>query len=60
MAYPKMHEMVWFGGDWWWFPTANISLDSAQYEWRNNRVCLLQPDGSAVAGILFVGEAATE
>jgi hypothetical protein len=38
-----------------WFPGRQISVES-QLEWRDNRVFLLEPDGSAVAGILFVGE----
>ena len=32
----EMDAMLWFSDRWWWFPTANISLDSAQYEWRDN------------------------
>ncbi len=52
--------MLWFAGRWWWFPTASADLGSAVFEWRDNRVYLLEPDGSAVEGILFVGEVATE
>jgi hypothetical protein len=59
MAYPEMGEMLWFGGRWWWFPRRQISVES-QFEWRDNRVYLLEPDGSAVEGILFVGEVAPE
>jgi hypothetical protein len=59
MAYPSMDEMVWVGGRYWWFPGAQIGAES-EFEWRDNRVYLLGPDGSAVAGILFVGEVATE
>lgn len=55
MAYPRMDEMLSFGGRWWWFPGRQISLES-EFEWRNNRVYLLQSDGTAVEGVLFVGE----
>jgi hypothetical protein len=51
-----MDAMLWFAGRWWWFPTASTSLDSAEFEWRSDRVFLLALDGSAVEGILFVGE----
>jgi hypothetical protein len=46
--------MLWFANRWWWFP-ARIDADS-EFEWRDNRVYLLEPDGSAVEGIVFVGE----
>ena len=46
--------MLWFANRWWWFPTASTSLDSAEFEWRSDRAYLLEPDGSAVEGILFV------
>jgi hypothetical protein len=59
MAYPHKGEMVWFGGRWWWFPVAQIGADS-EFEWRDNRVYLLESDGSAVEGILFAGEVATD
>lgn len=59
MAYPRMHEMLWFAGRWWWFPGARVGEES-EFEWRDDRVCLLEPDGTAVEGILFVGEVATE
>jgi hypothetical protein len=59
MAYPRMDEMLWFGGHWWWFPGRQISADS-EFEWRDNRVYLLESDGSAVEGILFVGEVAAD
>lgn len=55
MAYPRIDEMLWFAGHWWWFPTASIDVDSV-FEWRNNQVYLLQADGTAIEGILFVGE----
>jgi hypothetical protein len=48
--------MLWFGNRWWWFPTANADLESAEFEWRDNRVYLLKSDGSAVEGILCAGE----
>ena len=47
--------MLWFAGHWWWFPGAQIGSD-LEFEWRDNRVFLLQPDNPAVGGILFVGE----
>jgi hypothetical protein len=59
MAYPEMHEMVWFSGRCWWFPGRQISVES-QFEWKNGRAYLLEPDGSSVEGILFVGEVGTE
>jgi len=59
MAYPHNEEMLWLGGRWWWFPGAQIGSES-EFEWRGNRVYLLEPDGSAVEGILFVGEVATD
>jgi hypothetical protein len=51
--------MLWLGGRWWWFPGRQISADS-KFEWRDNRVYLLESDGSAVEGILFVGEVAPD
>lgn len=60
MAYPEMHEMVWFGGHWWWFPTARTDVRSAVLQWRNNRVYLLEADGTAIEGILFIGEIAPD
>jgi hypothetical protein len=59
MAYPHMDEMLWLGGRWWWFPGRQTSAQS-QFGWKNGRAYLLEPDGSAVEGILFVGEVATE
>lgn len=59
MAYPRIDEMLWFGGNWWWFAGRQIGAGS-EFEWRDNRVYLLEPDGSAVEGILFVGEVATD
>lgn len=56
MAYPEMEDMLWFSGRWWWFPGAPIGPES-EFEWRDNRVYLLEPDGSGVEGILFVGDA---
>ena len=47
--------MLRFGGHWWWFPGAQIGEES-EFEWRDKRVFLLGHDGSAVEGILFVGE----
>jgi hypothetical protein len=54
MAYPEVDEMVWISGYWWWFPRKQTTPES-QFELRNNRVYLLQPDGTAVAGIFFAG-----
>jgi hypothetical protein len=59
MACPEMYEMVWIGGGWWWFPQRQITPES-QLEWKNGRAYLLEPDGRAVEGILFVGEIAIE
>lgn len=59
MAYPCMNEMLWFGGHWWWFPGRQITVEP-QFEWRNHRVYLLEVDGSAVEGILLVGEVSSD
>jgi hypothetical protein len=59
MTYPRIDEMVWVGGHWWWFPGRQISAES-QFEWRNDRAYLLEPDGSAVEGIVFAGEVAPD
>jgi hypothetical protein len=59
MAYPRIDEMVWVGGHWWWFPGTQITVES-QFEWKNGRASLLEPDGGAIEGILFVGEVALE
>jgi hypothetical protein len=59
MACPRMDEMVWIGGRWWWFPRTQITVES-HFEWKNGRAYLLGPDGIATEGILFVGEVATE
>jgi hypothetical protein len=56
MAYPHNEEMVWVGGRWWWFHGSSIDAESI-FEWRDNRVYLLEPDGSVAEGILFVGGA---
>jgi hypothetical protein len=55
MARQDTEAMLWFGGRWWWFPRAQIGANS-EFEWRNNRVYLLEPDGSAVEGIVFVSD----
>ena len=55
MARQDMDAMLGFGGRFWWFPGAQIGAESI-FEWRDNRVFLLEADGSAVEGILFVGE----
>jgi len=59
MAHPRMDEMSWFAGRWWWFTGRQITEES-QFECKNGRAYLLEPDGSAVEGILFVGEVALE
>ena len=59
MVSTDMDELLWFAGRWWWFPTASGDLESAEFEWRDNRVYLLERDGSAVEGIVFVGEVAS-
>jgi hypothetical protein len=50
-----MNDMLWFGGHWWLFPGAWIG-EYSRFQWRDNRVYLLEPDGSIVEGIEFVGE----
>ena len=60
MEWLDTQAMLWFADRWWWFPTASTGLNSAVFGRRDNRVFLLEPDGSAVEGILFVGEVATE
>jgi len=51
--------MLWFGGHWWLFPGSQVGAEP-EFEWRDNRVYLLEPDGGAVEGIVFVGEVPTE
>jgi len=51
--------MLWFAGRWWWLPGARIGPES-EFEWRDNRVFLLEPDGSFVEGIVFAGEVAPD
>ena len=46
----EMDAMLWFVDRWWWFPTASTDLYSAEFEWRDDRLYLLEPDGSAVEG----------
>ncbi len=55
MALQDMDAMLSFGERWWWF-LAHRSARSRFLEWRDNRYFLLEADGSAVEGILFVGE----
>lgn len=59
MAYPRNDELVRVAGRLWWFPGRQINVES-QFEWNNGRAYLLEPDGTAVEGILFVGDVATE
>jgi hypothetical protein len=51
----EMNAMLWFSGRWWWFPGARIAAD-LEFEWRDNRLYLLERYGSAVEGIVFAGE----
>lgn len=55
MVWQDTQAMLWFAGRCWWFPGTQIGAESI-FEWRDNRVFLLEADGSAVEGILFVGE----
>jgi hypothetical protein len=50
-----MNAMLWISDRWWWFPGSQIGADS-EFEWRGSGVYLLKADGTAVEGILFVGE----
>ena len=50
MAYPQKDEMVSVGGRWWWFPGALIGAES-EFEWRDNRVFLMEHGGTAVERI---------
>ncbi len=59
MEWLDTQAMLWFTGRWWWFPSAQIGAESV-FEWKNGRAYMLEPDGSAVEGILFVGEVATD
>jgi len=54
MVSTDMDQQLWFAGR-WWFPGSRIGAES-EFEWRNGRAYLLEPDGSAVEGIVFVGE----
>jgi hypothetical protein len=55
MTESTMDSMFWFANRWWSFPGSRIGEDS-EFEWRDFRLCLLKPDGSAVAGIEVAGE----
>jgi hypothetical protein len=59
MEWLDTQAMLWFAGRWWWFPGREISADS-EFEWRDNRVYLLEPEGKIVEGIVFAGEIATD
>ena len=59
MVWQDTQAMLLFADRWLWFPGAQIGADS-EFEWRDNRVYLLEPDGSAVEGIVFVGEIAPD
>ena len=50
-----MDDMLWFGERWSRFPGTWIG-EYSEFEWRNDRVYLLESDGSTVEGIQFVGE----
>jgi hypothetical protein len=58
MEWLDTQAMLWFADRWWWFPGVQIGAES-EFEWREDRVFLLGPDGSAVEGIVFVGEVGT-
>ena len=49
MAWQDTEGMISIGGRWWWFP-ARIDADS-EFEWRDNRVYLLEPNGNTLEGI---------
>ena len=51
MPRQNMDAMLWFAGRCWWFPGRQISAE-LQFEWRNNRIYLLEPNGSAVVGFV--------
>lgn len=55
MAFPRADEMVWIGGRWWWFPGGQITVES-QFEWRDSRAYVLEPDGGVTEGILLARE----
>jgi len=55
MEWLDTDAMLWFAGRWWSFPGVQIGAES-EFEWRDNRVFLLESDGSVVEGIVFVGE----
>ena len=55
MTEREMNAMLWISDRWWWFPGSQIGADS-EFEWRGSGVYLLKADGTAVEGILFVGE----
>jgi hypothetical protein len=59
MTSPRNDEMVRVAGRLWWFPGRRIKADS-EFEWRDRRVYLLEPDGTTIQGILFVGEVSTD
>ena len=57
MVWRDTQAMLWFAGHCWWFPGARIGTDS-EFAWREDRVLLLEADGSTKEGIMFVGEIA--
>ena len=59
MEWLDTQAMLLFADRWWWFPGAQIGAESV-FEWRDNRVFLLQPDSRPVEGIVFVGEIAPD
>jgi hypothetical protein len=44
--------MLWFADRWWWFPGSRIGAEP-EFEWRDCKPYLLEPDGNAVEGIVF-------
>jgi len=59
MEWLDTDAMLWFAGRSWWFPGAQIGAES-EFDWRDNRVFLLGPDGSTKEGFMFVGEIAPD
>jgi hypothetical protein len=51
----EMIAMLRFADRGWCFPGSRIDSES-EFEWRDSGAYLLEPDGTAVKGILCVGE----
>jgi hypothetical protein len=50
MARQDTEAMLWFANRWWWFPGTRIGADS-EFEWRDNRVYLLESNGNTLEGV---------